>query len=281
MPLTPDEIKAIGEIELGPAKHEVFLNKHYKKLIYGGIALAVLASAATAWYAYGEQQESEAGALIVQSVTKPGYAVQSLDTVITEYPDTASKETAAYLKAVQDMADPAFVDFSVMKNLADNAESDMVRILACHALAARYTQDGDAENATAYWKKVINFPRNVYTAHAYINLCDIAWNKGDKEQAVAYLLQGKEACPDSVLFNGSNSHFVKVRFDLLESGVDAPVDAIFTQSMQPAEQPAPVDPVQPILPTADTEAGTLTAPEVGAPSMPSTLDGIPQPPAAN
>ena len=32
-PLTPEEVKAIGEIELGPAKHEVFLNKHYKKLI--------------------------------------------------------------------------------------------------------------------------------------------------------------------------------------------------------------------------------------------------------
>ena len=38
-PMSPEEIKAIGEIELGPSKHEIFLNQHYKKLMWGGIGV--------------------------------------------------------------------------------------------------------------------------------------------------------------------------------------------------------------------------------------------------
>lgn len=250
-PLTPDEIKAIGEIELGPAKHEVFLNKHYKKLIFGGIALAVVATIATAWYAYGEQQKKEAGAHIVNAVNNN--STDALQIVLNDYADTPSAETASFLKAEQDLRDPAFADFSVMQQLADNAKSETVRLLACRALAVRYEKDGDYDNATLYLKKVINFPRNVYTALSYIDLCDIAWNKGDKEQALMYLKQGRDACPDSALFNesvGLGGAFevyyqflreqVSIRFDLLESGVDAPVDPIFVESMDTTNQTAPV-----------------------------------------
>ena len=67
MPLSPDEIKAIGEIQLGPAKHEVFLNKHYKKLIIGGVALIIAATGGIAWYAYGEQQEEDASSALISA----------------------------------------------------------------------------------------------------------------------------------------------------------------------------------------------------------------------
>lgn len=273
-PLTPDEIKAIGEIELGPAKHEVFLNKHYKKLIFGGIALAVVATIATAWYAYGEQQKKEAGAHIVNAVTNA--SPDALQIVLDDYADTPSAETASFLKSEQDLRDPAFTDFSVMQQLADNAKSETVRLLACYALANRYTKDGDSDNAALYLKKVINFPRNVYTAHAYISLCDIAWNKGDKEQALMYLKQGRDACPESLLFK--NRAQVDVRFDVLESGVDAPVDPIFVESMDTTSQTAPVATDAAATPTENAGLDPVNlstpnpTPELKIPA--STLDNI-------
>ena len=293
-PLTPEEVKAIGEIELGPAKHEVFLNKHYKKLIFGGVALAVVASIATAWYAYGEQQKKEAGAQIV-SAFAPRTNINDADPlsiVLEDYPDTPSAETATYIKAARDLSDPAYTDFSVMQQLADNAESESVRLLACHALAARYAKDGDYDNATLYLKKVINFPRNVYTAHAYICLSDIAWNKGDKQQALMYLTEGRETCPDSPLFSeagGTGGAFdlyyqilrnqVSVRFDMLESGVDAPVDPIFATPIETTDVTVPTvtgDVAVPVEGAAEAPVAPLPPnPATELPAMPSsTLEGV-------
>lgn len=231
MPLSPEEIKAIGEIDLGPAKHEVFLNKHYKKLIYGGIALAIIGTAATAWYAHGEQKKEEAGALIVQAVgatvtetslSPQNYDPQALDTVITDYVGTPSEETALLVKALREMTDPAHTDFSALVNLSENAANETVRVRASVALAARFTKDGDKEKAAMYWKKVIEMPRNAYTARAYVNLCDIAWNDGNVEQAAGYLRQARAACPDTTLFSEGANNDIVVRTDLLESGVDTP-----------------------------------------------------------
>ena len=43
LPLSPEEIKAIGEIAIGPSRHEQFLNAHYRKLMWGGITLGIVA----------------------------------------------------------------------------------------------------------------------------------------------------------------------------------------------------------------------------------------------
>lgn len=286
MPLSPEEIKAIGEIDLGPAKHEVFLNKHYKKLIYGGIGLAIVATAATAWYAHGEQQMADAGALIVKSVgatvtdttlSPQNYDAQALDTVLADYAETPSAETAALLKAMREITDPAHTDFSALVALADKAENDMVRLRACVALAMRFTKDGDDDKATLYWKRVIAMPRNAYTARAYVNLCDIAWNQGKTEQAAGYLTQARAACPDSPLFALGANNDIAVRSDLLESGVDAPVpvapaldtplpDAAAPAAEAPANgtddifaKPVPTTSVEEMLPSMPSDLSTLPA----------------------
>ena len=51
-PLSPEEIKAIGEIALGPSKHEQFLNAHYKKLMWGGITLGIVAGGVIAFFSH-------------------------------------------------------------------------------------------------------------------------------------------------------------------------------------------------------------------------------------
>ncbi|MDO4751059.1 MAG: tetratricopeptide repeat protein [Akkermansia sp.] len=280
MPLSPEEIKAIGEIQIGPAKHEVFLNNHYKKLIVGGIALIVAATAGIAYYAYNEQQQEDAGALIVKSVgatavdstmQPQNYDPQALEAVITDYDSTASVETAKLLKAMREITDPANSDLSSLVQLASSAQNEVVRVRANVALASHFTSLGDDDKAIRYWKAVADMPRSAYSALAYINLCDLCWKKGDTIGASDYLRRAQDAYPESAFFalNRRNDDMV-VRMDLLEKGVDDPKpnNDIFNAPAD-AQTPAPsagaaTDP----LFTETPSAAPSTLPDL---NMPSTL----------
>jgi hypothetical protein len=134
MPLSPEEIKAIGEIQIGPAKHEVFLNNHYKKLIAGGVVVIIAATAGIAYYAYTEQQTEEAGALVVQAVGSTvadatmqpaNYEPQALDSVITNYEGTAS-EYITVLEGIQEyLGDDVRVRYSDGCHLFKNKVSGL------------------------------------------------------------------------------------------------------------------------------------------------------------
>lgn len=297
MPLTPEEIKAIGEIQIGPAKHEVFLNNHYKKLIAGGIVVIIAATAGIAYYAYTEQQTEDAGALVVQAVgatvadssmQPANYDPQALDSVITAYEGTASVETARLLKAMREMTDPANTDLSTMVQLATSAQNEIIRARANVALAVYFSKQGDDDKALQYWKAVADMPRNAYTALAYVCLCDLSWKKGDTQAAANYLSQAQSSYPESSFFslNGQNDDMA-VRLDLVESGVDAPKpnNDIFntpttgTETTTPAPATPAVDPLfqepspstTPTVPTMDfTVPSTNPAdmPTTGAPEIP-------------
>ena len=274
-PLSPEEIKAIGEIQIGPAKHEVFLNKHYKKLIVVGSLVAVAATTAIGFYAYGEQKEKNAAALMVQAgaATPAAYDASVLKEIQADYADTNSAETAkmyAALRALTDASDTAAVD--AMKVLADTAKSAVHRQRACAALATYYMEQGDADQAILYWTKIIQMPAGPYSARAFVYLCDIAWAKGKTDEAQQYLLQLQELYPNSAVMMDS-SQFVAIRKILLENKVVMPVvekpeNAIFNKSLgepQPLESqanplpefqgtipaPAPVAVPQPSVPTTD------------------------------
>lgn len=296
MPLSPEEIKAIGEIQIGPAKHEVFLNNHYKKLIAGGVVVIIAATAGIAYYAYTEQQTEEAGALVVQAVGSTvadatmqpaNYEPQALDSVIANYEGTASVETAQLLKAMREMTDPANSDLSTMVQLANGAQNEVVRARANVALAVYFSKQGDDEKSQQYWKAVVALPQSAYSALAYICLCDLAWKNGDTQAAAEYLRQAQTAYPESSFFalNGNNEDMA-VRLDLVESGVDAPKpnNDIFntpTAGTEEPTSPAPaVDPLfqepapttTPSVPTMDfTVPSTNPAdmPTTGAPEIPS------------
>ena len=84
LPLSPEEIKAIGEIAIGPSRHEQFLNAHYKKLMWGGITLGVVAGGIIAFFSHRNDMRHEAAAQVVQAmkITAPGEGIASAD----EYP---------------------------------------------------------------------------------------------------------------------------------------------------------------------------------------------------
>lgn len=288
-PLSPEDIKAIGEIQIGPAKHEVFLNNHYKKLIAGGVVVIIAATAGIAYYAYTEQQTEEAGALVVQAVgatvadatmQPANYEPQALETVVKDYQGTASVETAQLLNAMREMTDPANTDLSAMVQLANSAQNEIIRARANVALAVYFSKQGDDDKSQQYWKAVADMPHSAYSALAYICLCDLAWKKGDTLAAAEYLRQAQSAYPESAFFalNGNNEDMA-VRLDLVESGVDAPKanNDIFntpTPGTETPETTAPaVDPLfQEPAPSTSTSVPTMdfTVPSTNPADMPTT-----------
>ena len=276
MPLTPEEIKAIGEIELGPAKHEIFLNKHYKKLIIGGIAFMVAASAAIGYYSYKQEQKELAGALVVKSMGSASlngaqqpsaYDAAALAEINNQYPDTNSAELAQLLEALSLLTDTAKAEMALsqLESIAATTQNSLLRARALASLATYYTGEQKNEQATGYWKQLISMPANPYSALAYVSLGDLAKLSGDIEGARNFYNQVLSVCPYSPLVR---HNVVQTRLDLLE--VDAPVAVA-----PPAEQtPAPTTTPAPAPAAVDNPFGIDTTNPFGdtpaTPSAPAT-----------
>lgn len=293
MPLSPEEIKAIGEIELGPAKHEIFLNNHYKKLIFGGIAFMVAASAAIGYYAYKNEQKELAGGLIVQAMgsasvqgaAEPAkYDAKALSQIGAEYADTPSADTATLMEALSLMTDTARTEtaISMLESLAAGTTNDLLRARALAALAAHYMAEEQNEKSTSYWKQLVALPANPYTAIAYINLGDLAKLAGDIEGARTFYTQVTTVCPSSPIVS---QNIAGMRLALLE--VDAPTPVAKAEEEKPAATPAPapaanpfgIDPQNPFGSATPATPATPTAPLGGEnpfgaqPAAPTTPAG--------
>ena len=238
MPLSPEEIKAIGEIELGPSKHEQFLNEHYKKLLWGGIALGIAAGCVIAYFSTQNDRKYQAAAVTVAAMKadQPGkvaaveeYDAASLELLQKEYAETpaaASGELLAGISLLRNGGDKAAA-IAHLENVAAKSPSVLLKSRAITAIATDYMGDGKNEEATAAWKRVTALPDNPYTALAFVSLGDIAKTSGDKDAARAYYEQAKAKCPLSALVR---DRVVDLRLTLLD--VDAPVP------VAPATNPA-------------------------------------------
>lgn len=256
-PLSPEEIKAIGEIQIGPAKHEVFLNNHYKKLIVGGLAVVVAASAAICYATYVQQRDEDAGAAMVAAMklTAPGqtaqpdeYDASTLDKVTGEYAPTPSAPTARLMEGLsmlsaEDAKKQAGI--GMLEQVAAESVDTLVSSRARAALAAHYMRSGDDDKAATEWNNVIRLPQNPYTALAYLSLGDLAKQKGDIESAKNYYKQVATACPGSPLTRQGTA---EMRLMLLE--VDAPKQEL------PAPKPsAPSNPFSSPFGASEAPAG--------------------------
>ncbi len=273
MPLSPEEIKAIGEIELGPAKHEVFLNKHYKKLIVCGIAFMVAASAAIGYYSYRVEQQEIAGALVVDAarsarvegaVEPAQYDAKAISRISTEFAETNAADTARLMEALALTSDTARVQTGVsqLESLAATAQSELLRARALSALAAHYMAEEQNDKSAAYWKQVISLPVNPYSAIAYISLGDLAQLAGDKEAARNFYTQVGSVCPNSPLVS---ENVAALRLALLDVEAPTPVDP-------PAEK-TPAEAPQPAAPTPFDTASPFGTPQPAAPASDSESFG--------
>lgn len=264
--LTPEEIKAIGQIEIGPSKHEIFLNNHYKKLLWGGITLGLLGGAIIAYVSHSNDTRDYAAAKLlgamnvkspVEMVTPSAYHAGELAAVQSEYPSTAAAVTAKLMEGLRlcsmgeaTQASPILEAVAADVTYPEHAARALAQ-LACNAM-----DSGEDEKAAGYWKRVAAMGDTPYTALACMSLGDISRSQGDAEQAGKYYDQAIAEYPGSMLVRGGSIGLsVEVRRQLLHVDYPLPV--------APAPKPAPAalpsgNPALPALP--DFDAASTTQP---------------------
>lgn len=235
-PLTPEEIKAIGEIELGPAKHEIFLNKHYKKLLWGGISLGIAAGCIIAYFSHRNDMKQDAAAEVVAALklVAPGNGAQpaayddaALASLADSYAATPSADTAKLLTGMKELAgNRPEVGISTLETLAASTQETLIKARALSVIASHYMSEGQEDKAADAWKKVTEAGESPYLALAYITLGDIARAKGDTAAAREAYTTAQTKCATSPLVMNKA---VDMRLLLLDVDAPKPVPAAKSQ----------------------------------------------------
>ena len=252
-PLSPEEIRAIGEVNIGPARHEVFLDNHYKKLIAGGIVIAIGVVGAIAYYSMKDEKETNASAALISAlgadkakcyISSSSLDAGQLESVAAQYPDTAATDTAKYLAHAATVAKGKTQQgLAGMNELLKTTANEGLKLRIRVYLADQYSQQGKLEEAAALWQEVLAAGESPYLPLAYMSLGDIAQQQNDKEKAKALYGAGKIKCAGSPLAIHMQERFAVI--DVSSPAKEAPA---------PAPLPAP-------LPEAtDSSIPSLSAP---------------------
>ena len=174
LPLSPEEIKAIGEIAIGPSRHEQFLNAHYKKLMWGGITLGVVAGGVIAFFSHRNDMRHEAAAQVVQAmkITAPGegiasadeYDTAALDTLKQDFANTPSAVTADLLSGLSLLAKGDEAGVAALEKAAASSAPVPLRARALAALATYELQQG--KDSAPTWTRITQMEANPYSALA-------------------------------------------------------------------------------------------------------------------
>ncbi len=229
-PLSPEEIKAIGEIAIGPSKHEQFLNAHYKKVMWGGITLAIAAGCVIAFFSHRNDMRQEAAAQVVQAMKHvgPGNGIASaaeydaavLQQIRQEFSATPSAVTAELMNGLALIAKGDEAGVAALESVAAGTAPVALRARALAALAT-YQLENEKDSVPT-WTRITQMEASPYTALAYVMLGDLAKEKGDKEAARNWYEQCKSKCPTSVLVTDKT---VEMRLTLLDVDAPTPVEA--------------------------------------------------------
>lgn len=271
-PLSPEEIKAIGEIELGPSRHEQFLNAHYKKLMWGGIALGIISGSIIAYFSHVNDEKDAAAAQVVTAMKAVGpasvalpadYDAAALTAVQADHAGTPSAATAELMEGLAklDGADKE-AGLAKLKEVAAKCDNLLIRTRALTAVASALMTDGKDDEAAAVWEQVANMGESPYRALAYMTLGDMARSAGDTEKARGYYGNAETLCPTSPLVVGKT---VQMRTLLLD--VDAP-KPVAPASAEKADAPADNGGMEEYTPTSTgTMDGILGGGTDGTPGL--------------
>ncbi|MFI3243241.1 MAG: tetratricopeptide repeat protein [Akkermansia sp.] len=235
--LSEEELKAIGEIEIGPAKHEIFLNNHYKKLLLGIVIGSIGAGLAIAHFSNKQDERALAASMIVTSLAgSDSYNTSELPSIQSQYAHSPAAATAQLVDALAklDGADAA-AGLTALQTIANSATDITISSRAAAALANYYMGEGEEEKATAAWQQVANMAQNPYSALAYMSLGDMANSAGDQETARSFYTTAKEKCITSAIINAKD---IDMRLMLVD--VDAP-KPVLSGSVSPEPVTAPTD----------------------------------------
>lgn len=234
--LTPEEMKAIGEIELGPSRHEQFLNAHYRKLIVGAVGVMLLATAAIVYFTWRAGQEASGASSVVAAIkaTQAGGAAGAADydaALLAEIPSrfagTHAVVTAELLRGMQLIESGHEQEgIALLESFIQSVDEDILRVRA-QAFLAGHCMSGDEaqqKKAVELWQAVSRAGQSPYLPLSYLTLGDLAKDAGEMEQARGYYNKLLEDCVSSPLATVARQR-------LLLLGVDAPMP----------EAPAPVE----------------------------------------
>ena len=242
LPFTAEEMKAIGEIELGPSRHEKFLNAHYKKLI---VAVAVFMIVAVACIVYGTwrtRQEADSASTVIaamkatqagETADAAGYDLATLEKVAADYPGTQAAGTAELLRGMQQVAGGQEQQgVATLEGVIASTADAFLRVRAQVFLAGHYMSGGNTQKASELWQAISRAGATPYLALSYLNLGDMANDAGEVEQARSFYNKLQEECASSPLVDVAQQR-------LLLLGVDAPEPVAPESENKPAEEEIP------------------------------------------
>ncbi len=261
MPLSPEEVKAIGSIGIGPSKQDIFLNKHYRKLILAGVVVATAASLGIAYFSHSNDRKAAAGAQVVAAMKTEtlalahpaaDYDARVLESLQGEYADTASAPTARLMEALSLLSgteEQARTGLTALEALAnDTTAAPLLRSRALFSMATHAMEKSDDATATAHWNTLLTLGESPYSALAYMSLGDIAKAAGNIEEARNHYQQAMTGCQTSQIVLDQN--VIATRLMLLD--VDAPRREAPTPKQEGFNNPfdTPTN-ATPALPTTD------------------------------
>ncbi len=210
--------------------------EHRQKLIYAGIAIAVLAAIVLGVWVYIQQQDEAAGVALghaLQVYTAPitaaaepaapevtsfksladrGKAARAeFAQVADKYPHTRSAEIARYFMGLADQdAGNATAAESELKQVAGSRRSDLAA-LAKFALAALYRNTGKDTQSVTLYKELIEHPTNtVSKAQAQLELAAVYEGKQPQDARNLYQQVEKEN-PNSPAAQAASAHLAALK----------------------------------------------------------------------
>lgn len=253
------EVKPFAEIEVGPAKHEQFLDQHYKKIVLILLAVTSVFGGAIIYSGVKADQEAGASAALCAVVTKAmdkGFDSQSLEPITTT--GTKAAETAKYLQSIALFdAGKAEEGIAALQSFISTTSSAEMKAQAQLVLGYRLMKDGKLEEATACFEQVAKSDNHALAPTAFLVLGDIARTQGDTARASAYYTDLMEKYPDSAPARVA----LPVRVDLL--GVKDPAKVAPSTTPTNTDLPSvpsflnPGSPLSPGLPSGDNEIPAL------------------------
>lgn len=224
-------VRPVAEIEVGPAKHEQFLDKNYKKITLIVLAAGLVFGGLIVYNGISEDREHSAGAALVASFDKEGQLdLAKLQAIPANYSGTAASVTAGYLEAIALWNQGKDKEGCArMEEFIKNAPSAEFSNQALAVLGCQYMRMGQTEDAIRQFETVIDSQEGIYTPLAYLCLGDMARAKGDFKTAQQYYDNIAQRFPDGAF--GTNEFGVSSREDLLD--ITAP------EKVAPPVSPAP------------------------------------------
>ncbi len=201
---------AFAEINIGPAKHEEFLNAHYKKV---ALVLTLIVLAIAGWIIYtGVKQSTEeaASALLVSAMPgayddAKGLNSEILARVISEYPETKAAISASYLQGLALWEAGRENDgITHLENFIAVAPTPEWKNQASITLACHYMNSNQAEKAGKLFQAVVDSADPVYAAFAAMSLGDIARAQGNQQAAADAYRSLKDNHPKSTFTSDAN-----------------------------------------------------------------------------